>query len=152
MLRRDRAFAGARFAAGAAGVLTTHQAAVWAFHRAGLTPWEAYSLAPTRPFGVPAVASAAFWGGVWWAVLSPLVERAGTRRACWTRAALLGAVPPTALGAVIVAAGRPLPRGGSFGSAGLAAASLAINALWGLTATALLRTPRSRTPREHTRA
>ncbi len=131
--------AAARFAAGAAGVLTAHQTAVWALHRAGVTPWPAYSLAPTRPLGVPQVASAAFWGGVWWAVLSPAVERAGARGGYWARAAVLGAVPPTAVGAALVAAGHAMPRGGSAGAAGLAVAGLAINALWGVAAAVVAR-------------
>lgn len=129
----------ARSAAGAAGVLTAHQAAVWALHHAGVTPWVAYSLAPTRPLGVPQVASAAFWGGVWWAALSPAAEHAATRAGYYARAAALGALPPTAVGALLVAGGRALPRGGSAGPAGLIAASLLINAVWGAAAALVVR-------------
>ncbi len=131
----------ARFAAGAGAVLTAHQAAVWALHRAGLVPWAAYSLAPTRPFGVPQVASAAFWGGAWWVALSPAVERAAARRGYWTRAAVLGAVLPTAVGALLVAAGRAFPRDGTR-PAVLLAAGLGVNAAWGLAAAALVQRPR----------
>ncbi|GJG86904.1 hypothetical protein tb265_20850 [Gemmatimonadetes bacterium T265] len=134
-----------RFAAGAAAVLTAHQAAVWALHRAGATPWPAYSLAPTWPLGVPQVASAAFWGGAWWAALSPAVERAGGAAAYWRRAAVLGAVPPTAVGALLAAAGRAFPRGDA-SLAVLLAAGLGVNALWGIAAAALVRLSLPRPP------
>ena len=135
----------ARFAAGAVGVLTAHQAAVWALHRAGVVPWTAYATAPTRPFGVPQVLSAAFWGGMWWVALAPAVERAATRSGYWTRAATLGAVLPTAVGAVLVAAGRGAPRGDTK-PATLLAAGLAVNAAWGVAAALLLTRARARRP------
>jgi hypothetical protein len=127
------------FAAGGLAVLTVHQAALWALHRAGWAPWPAYSWAPTRPLGVPAVASAVVWGGVWWAGLDRLVPRDRGARAALRRAALLGAVLPNAAGALLAAAGRgpaadtlgAAPRGRSL------AAAVAVNALWGAAAAAL---------------
>lgn len=127
----------ARFAAGGAAVLTVHQGAIWALHEAGVTPWPAYSVAPTPPLGVPHVLSAAFWGGAWWVALAPLVERATGAR-YWARAAVLGAVPPTLLGAVLTATGRAFPRGRT-APVVLLAAALGVNALWGLAAGALRR-------------
>jgi hypothetical protein len=128
-------------------VLTAHQAVLWALHRAGWAPWPAYSLAPTAPLGVPAVASAAFWGGVWWAALDPLARRAATPAGASARAALLGAVLPNAAGAVLVALGRGPAPAYPFGSAGRAralASAVAVNALWALTAAALARRLRAR--------
>ena len=135
---------GTRFAAGATAVLTVHQAAVWALHRAGVVPWIAYATAPTRPLGVPQVLSAAFWGGVWWVALAPAVERADTRSAYWVRAAALGAVLPTAVGALLVVAGRGAPRGDAR-PVSLLASGLAVNAVWGLAAAALVALARGRT-------
>jgi hypothetical protein len=126
-----------RFAAGAIAVLTVHQGAVWLLHRGGVTPWPAWALDPTAPFGVPRVLSAAAWGGAWWVVLSPMVERAtGARH--WTRAALLGAVPPTAVGALLTVVGGAFPRGRT-SPVVLLVAALGVNALWGLGAAALRR-------------
>ncbi len=130
--------AAAAFAAGAAGVLTAHQAALWALHRAGWAPWPAYSLAPTRPLGMPAVVSAAFWGGAWWAALAPLLPRAAGPGAYYGRAALLGATLPNAAGAVLLALGRGQPLGAAAPGAALAAAVL-VNGLWGAAAAATLR-------------
>jgi hypothetical protein len=130
----------AAFAAGAAAVLTTHQAVLWALHRAGWAPWPAYSLASTRPLGVPAVLSAAFWGGVWWAALDPLARRASTPSGTYARAALLGAVLPNAVGATLAALGRGQASAQSLGDAGrykAIASAVAINALWAVTAAAL---------------
>jgi hypothetical protein len=123
-------------------VLTAHQAALWALHRAGWAPWPAYALAPTAPLGVPAVASAAFWGGVWWAGLDRLVPRGGGPGPAYARAALLGAVLPNAVGAALVAAGHGPPLGAAASAVprdrALASAVL-VNALWAVTAAALTR-------------
>jgi hypothetical protein len=130
--------AGAAFLVGAGAVVTAHQAALWALHRAGAAPWPAYDVTPTRPFGVPAVASAAFWGGVWWAALAPLLPRVGGAGAYYGRAALLGAVLPNAAGAALVALGRGHALGGAAPARAAAAAAL-VNGLWGVAAAALGR-------------
>lgn len=57
------AFAG--FVAGAFSVLVFHQ---WGFYLAaqlGLGTPNLYSMRPVPPWGVPAIASLAFWGGLW---------------------------------------------------------------------------------------
>lgn len=123
----------AAFAAGAAAVLTTHQGALWMLHRAGWAPWPAYALTPTAPFGVPAVASAAFWGGVWWVALARALPRDASPGAVLARAALLGAVLPNAVGAVLVAAGHGARASGAARLPALASA-IVVNALWAATA------------------
>jgi hypothetical protein len=132
----------AAFAAGAVAVLTVHQAVLWALHRAGWAPWPAYSLAPTRPLGVPAVASAAFWGGAWWAVLATWLPRGGRPGASYARAALLGAVLPNAVGALLVALGHG-QRWGATPRAAATCSALLVNGAWGVTAAALLRRGRA---------
>jgi len=130
----------AAFAAGAVAVLTTHQATLWALHRSGLAPWPAYSLAPTRPLGVPALASAAFWGGVWWVALARLLPRhpAAPAMAYYGRAALLGAVLPNVAGALLLAVGRGQPLGATPPAIAALSAAL-VNGAWGITAAAVLR-------------
>ena len=65
------------FVGGALAVLIFHQSLWFLFNHIGLIPPErpAWPLDPIPPFGVPSVISKAFWGGVWGAVLAPLLSR-----------------------------------------------------------------------------
>jgi hypothetical protein len=54
----------ALFAAGFISVLVFQSGASAILHAAGLAG-QPFGYAPTRPFGVPAIWSFAFWGGVW---------------------------------------------------------------------------------------
>lgn len=130
----------AAFVAGAVAVLTTHQAVLWALHRAGIAPWPAYVLAPTPPLGVPALASAAFWGGAWWTALARLLPRdpAAPAAPYYGRAALLGAVLPNLAGALLLAIGRGHPLGATPPAVAALSAAL-VNGAWGVTAAAGLR-------------
>ena len=89
------------FAAGFLSVLIFHQGVFALLHLLGAIPLAPYSLAPTQPFGVPAVISAAFWGGVWGVVLWPVLAKAGGK-AYWIRAGVLGAVALTAVALLVV--------------------------------------------------
>jgi hypothetical protein len=120
-------------------VLTAHQAVLWALHAAGLAPWPAYSAAPTRPLGVPAALSAAFWGGAWWAALAPLLPRARGAGAYYRRAALLGATLPNAAGAALAALGRGRFALGDVPPAAAALSAVLVNGAWGVAAAAALR-------------
>lgn len=53
------------FAAGFLAVLLFHQVMAVLLYAAGVLPAFPYSMAPRPPFGVPAVISSAFWGGLW---------------------------------------------------------------------------------------
>ncbi len=72
------------FAAGLLAVLVFHQGTAVLLHLLttkahvaagvfGRVPFP-YRAAPVPPFGVPAVASAAFWGGVWGVLLAVLLR------------------------------------------------------------------------------
>ncbi len=65
------------FVGGALAVLIFHQSLWFLFNHIGLIPPErpAWPLDPVPPLGVPSVISKAFWGGVWGAVLAPLLSR-----------------------------------------------------------------------------
>jgi hypothetical protein len=65
------------FVGGALAVLIFHQSLWFLFNHFGLLPPDrpAWPLDPIPPFGVPSVISKAFWGGVWGAVLAPLLSR-----------------------------------------------------------------------------
>lgn len=61
--RRFRPLAG--FVAGFIGVLVFHQLMLAVLNLAGLTAGQPWALRPAPPLGIPAVLSAAFWGGLW---------------------------------------------------------------------------------------
>ena len=53
------------FVAGALSVLVFHQLGFWIANELGYARAPLYSLRPVPPFGVPAILSLAFWGGLW---------------------------------------------------------------------------------------
>src|SRR4051794_41886064 len=65
------------FVAGFLAILIFHQIALLLLHLAGLVPATPWNMAPVPPLGVPAVISAAFWGGLWGVVLVLLAPRLG---------------------------------------------------------------------------
>ena len=119
------------FIAGFLATLIFHQltlAVLWAI---GLAPFGPFSLAPTPPFGVPAVFSLAFWGGVW-GILFALVEpRFTPPPAYWWAAFLFGAILPTLVALLIVFPLKGRPLGGGWQPSLLVTAFL-INGAWGL--------------------
>jgi MFS family permease len=127
----------AGFVAGALGVLIFHQGLVELFYLAGLAPQPAYNLTPRPPLGVPAVLSAAFWGGIWGIVLMALLGRRRGPR-FWLIGLVFGAVLPTAVALLVVLPLKGLsfrPEQIPFG--------LAVNGAWGL-GTALIAELRPR--------
>ena len=108
---------------GAIAVLLFHQGVVAVLHNWGVVPNPPFVLEPTRPFGVPVVASLAFWGGVWGAVLAASLAR--LRGAALVLASTaFGAAFPTLVAWLVVAPlkERPVVLG----------VALAVNAAWGL--------------------
>jgi hypothetical protein len=95
------------FAAGALGVLVTHQGTVWLLHMGGWLPNPPYSLRPIPPLGVPAVLNGAFWGGLWGIALAALLRMTGAP--ALITGLLLGALGSTLVGWTIVAGLKGLP-------------------------------------------
>jgi hypothetical protein len=89
------------FIAGFIATLVFHQGVIWVFHYLGAIPMGPFNMAPTPPFGVPAVISLAFWGGVWGVVLWPTL-RIAQGASYWLRAIVLGAIGPTAVALLVV--------------------------------------------------
>jgi hypothetical protein len=122
------------FLAGALGVLTVHQGVLWALHATGFAPWPAYRVDPTRPFGVPQVLSAAFWGGLWGILIYPVASAQETRMRGVVVAGAVAALLPTLAGALLLGL-----RISTLGAAGLGstprlqalAASILVNGAWG---------------------
>ncbi|UEM03331.1 hypothetical protein JL101_025740 [Skermanella rosea] len=126
---RFRPLAG--FVAGFVGVLVFHQAMLGLLHLAGLTAGQPWALRPVPPLGLPAVLSAAFWGGVWGIALSA-AERFFPRGAgYWLAAFLFGAVLPTLIAWFVVFPLKGMPAGNGWQPAGMLTGVL-VNGAWGL--------------------
>ena len=69
------------FAAGFLATVIFHQLALVLLWSLGIAPFPPFQMAGTAPFGVPALISLAFWGGVWGIVFAwaeaPLPRRCG---------------------------------------------------------------------------
>jgi hypothetical protein len=114
------------FVAGFVATLVFHQIALWIlhyFHYIDRTPW---SMTPVKPWGVPAVISLAFWGGVWGAIMIAILAKS---RNLLLASTLFGAVLPTLAAAFIVAPlkHQPVPHSGK-----LLVIGLIVNGAWGL--------------------
>ena len=101
------------FLGGALDVLIFHQSLWYLLNLIGLIPPErpAWPFDPIPPFGVPSVISKAFWGGVWGAVLAPLLSRLRGRSywAGWSTVAAI-ALPLVAFFVVPPIKGEPVPE------------------------------------------
>lgn len=124
------------FVAGVAGVIVFHQGMLALLHAAGVVPAGPYQLRPVPPLGVPQVASAAFWGGVWGAALATLLARR-RGRGYWLAALLFGALGPSLVAWFVVAPLKGLPVAAG-GQPARLLTGLLLNGAWGVgTATVL---------------
>lgn len=112
------------FVAGALSVFVFHQLTVWGL--VGRRPWANW--APTRPLGVPAMLSIAFWGGVWGVAMVAVLRRRLGGVLFYLLAFAFGAIFPTLVSWYVV----PLIKGGALGPRGLWYNALIINGMWGL--------------------
>jgi hypothetical protein len=124
------------FAAGFLATLGFHQPVLWALNAAGIVNRAPYAMDPTKPFGVPAVISLAFWGGVWGIALWLVLRGRATRASYWLTALLFGAVAPTLVAGFVVAPlkGQAVPADQRVK---MLTIGLLVNAAWGI-GTALL--------------
>jgi hypothetical protein len=123
------------FIAGFLAVPLCHQIALAVLNGIGWVNRAPFSMAATKPFGVPAVISLAFWGGVWGIILGAVLAR---RRGAsyWAIALIFGAIAPTLVAAFVVAPLKGQPA--TFG-AKMAMVGLIVNAAWGLGTAAINR-------------
>jgi hypothetical protein len=91
---------GLAFLAGFIAVLIFHQGAVSILHALGAAP-APFNFTPRAPLGVPAVVSAAFWGGVWAIALAFFVRRL-SGLSYWLTALVFGALALTAVALFVV--------------------------------------------------
>jgi hypothetical protein len=130
------------FIAGFLAVPIFHQGVWYLFELVGFVPFTrpAWALDPIPPFGVPSVVSKAFWGGVWGAVLAPLLTNL-RGSAYWAGWIVMGAVAPTLVAFFVVSPikGEPIPLLWPGFAAGLV-----VNGVWGFGTALFLRLFRSR--------
>ena len=111
------------------GFLSTHifhQGLLGLIFIANLAPVKPFNMGPTDPFGVPAILSLAFFGGLWGVLIGYLIRK-DAGKMFWLKAIIMGAIFPTAIALLVV---YPL-KGISFNPRMLPI-SLILNAVWGL--------------------
>ena len=119
------------FVAGFFATLIFHQLALALLWSIGVAPSGPFPMAPTRPFGVPAIFSLAFWGGVW-GILFALVQRSFPRGAAyWVAAFLFGAILPSLVALMVVFTAQGTSHGWRLAPAS-AADGILINGVWGI--------------------
>lgn len=119
------------FVAGFLATLVFHQLTLWLLWHAGVAPFAPFPMAATQPFGVPAVFSLAFWGGIWGVLFAYLDRTFPSRGGYWIAAFLFGAILPSLVALVIVLPLKGRPMGGGWGLPLLVTAFL-INGAWGI--------------------
>jgi hypothetical protein len=118
------------FVAGFLATLIFHQGVFALFYLAGAAPYPPFDMAPTAPFGVPAVVSLAFWGGVWGLPAWWLIRNAAAA-AYWIRAVLFGAFAPSAVALFVVFPVKGLGVAGGWDPK-IIVGALILNGAWGL--------------------
>jgi hypothetical protein len=124
------------FAAGFISVLLFHQGMLIFLNQINFTQFTAYPTDPTQPFGIPAIWSLAFWGGLWGIVLAVFTLSLRKKLSYWLTVLLFGALAPTAVFLFIVFPLKGMPVAGGWEFT-LIATGLMLNGVWGL-GTALL--------------
>lgn len=118
------------FVAGFLATLVFHQGAYALFYLAGAVPNPPFAMAPTWPFGVPAVLSLAFWGGVWGLPTWWLIRQVAAG-AYWLRAILFGALAPSAVALFLVFPLKGMGVAGGWDPK-IIVGALILNGAWGL--------------------
>lgn len=119
------------FVAGFFATLVFHQLTLWLLWAVGLAPFGPYPMAPTPPFGIPAVFSLAFWGGLWGIVFAFIELAFPIRSGYWVTAFLFGAILPSAVALLVVLPIKGHPLAGGWHLPLLVTAFL-INGMWGI--------------------
>jgi len=123
------------FIAGFVATLVFHQLAILLLHLAHVVPNAPWPMRPVPPFGIPSVISLAFWGGVWGAIMIPVIDR---RRggAYYVWAIVFGAILPTLVAWFVAAPLKHQPIAGGFKPRAMMIGPI-VNGVWGF-GTALL--------------
>jgi hypothetical protein len=104
----------------------------------GVAPFGPFPMAATQPFGIPAVFSLAFWGGVWGVLYALIHNVFPSGVGYWAAAFLFGAVLPSLVALLIVVPLKGGPMGGGW-ALGLLLTALLVNGAWGVGTGIILR-------------
>jgi len=119
------------FFAGFLATLVFHQLILALLWTLGLAPFGPFIMTPVGPFGIPAVFSLAFWGGVWGIVYALFDHRFPTGFAYWFYAFFFGAIFPTLVALLVALPLKGQPLGGGW-NRNLLITAVLINGGWGL--------------------
>jgi hypothetical protein len=125
------------FMAGFFSTLIFHQGLLALLRGIGLAPFGPFVMTATQPFGVPAVFSLAFWGGIWGIPLA-MVHSRFPHRGYWLTAFLFGAVLPSLVALMVVMPLKGRPLGGGWHPPFLATAFM-INGIWSIGTALILK-------------
>jgi len=117
------------FVAGFLATLIFHQGMLALLGLLGPAP-APFNMTPTVPFGIPAVLSLAFWGGLWGIVLWLLIRTAVGAR-YWLLAAVIGALGPSIVAWCVVMPMKGMGVAGGFDPK-IIVGALLLNAAWGI--------------------
>jgi hypothetical protein len=125
------------FVAGFLATITFHQVALWVMHSAGIAPFSPYNMTAIPPWGVPAVISLSFWGGVWGIVFAWVYGMFPPRNWFWVTSFLFGALFPSLVALMIIGPlkGRMIGVGWNWQ---LLLTVFLINGVWGFGTAAFL--------------
>lgn len=126
------------FVAGFLATLIFHQLTLALLYNAGIAPFGPFSWTATRPFGVPAVISLSFWGGVWGIIYAMVDSRFPRDFGYWITAFLFGAILPSLVALFIVFPLKRLPLAGGWKVLLLLTVFL-VNGAWGVGTGILLK-------------
>jgi hypothetical protein len=102
------------FVAGALAILAFHQVALKVLTDLGRMKATTFSMAPTKPFGVPTIVSQAFWGGLWGVAAILIVPRLPGAFGGPLGWVLFVAIVPTVVNWFVVMPLKGSPVGGGF--------------------------------------
>jgi hypothetical protein len=119
------------FIAGFIATLLFHQPALATLAAVGFVKAGVYSMRATQPFGVPAVLSLSYWGGVWGLPFVALERRFPKGAVYWLCAFAFGALGPTLVAWFVVAPIKGLPLAGGWQLTRMIT-GLLINGAWGV--------------------
>lgn len=126
------------FFAGFLATLIFHQLVRALMWGVGMVPSAPFSMTPTQPFGVPAVISLSFWGGIWGIVFALLDTKFPRGAGYWLTAFLFGAILPSLVALLLVLPLKGQPMGGGWHPAQLLIAFI-LNGAWGIGTAVFLR-------------
>lgn len=119
------------FIAGFLATLIFHQLTLALLWGIALAPFGPFPMAPTYPFGIPAVFSLAFWGGVWGIIFVMISKSFPRGGGYWIAAFFFGAILPSMIALLVVLPLKGRPMGGGWHAPLLMTAFL-INGAWGI--------------------